>query len=190
MKDLEEPYYLKMISLTNHFPFDLPEEKASIDKFDSNSTTLNQYFQTVRYFDESLEVLFNELKDAGMYEDSIIVIMGDHYGISSYHNKAMAQFLGKEEITPYDEVQLERVPLFIHIPGNKDNQVISKVTGQIDFKPTILNMLDIENQNDIVLVMIYFLMNERASLLCEMVQWSVKSIFIQVIHVMNVLAVI
>ena len=150
MKDLEEPYYLKMISLTNHFPFDLPEEKASIDKFDSNSTTLNQYFQTVRYFDESLEVLFNELKDAGMYEDSIIVIMGDHYGISSYHNKAMAQFLGKEEITPYDEVQLERVPLFIHIPGNKDNQVISKVTGQIDFKPTILNMLDIENQNDIV----------------------------------------
>lgn len=85
-----------------------------------------------------------------MYEDSIIVYYGGHYGISSYHNKAMAQFLGKEEITPYDEVQLERVPLFIHIPGNKDNQVISKVTGQIDFKPTILNMLDIENQNDIV----------------------------------------
>nr|WP_289036707.1 LTA synthase family protein [uncultured Allobacillus sp.] len=150
MKDLEEPYYLKMISLTNHFPFEIPEEKATIDQFDSNSTTLNQYFQTVRYFDESLEVFFDELKESGQYEDSIIIIMGDHYGISSYHNKAMAQFLGKDEITPYDEVLLERVPLLIHIPGNENNQVISKVTGQIDFKPTVLNMLDIENQNDIV----------------------------------------
>ncbi|MBR7554377.1 LTA synthase family protein [Allobacillus sp. GCM10007491] len=150
MKDLEEPYYLKMISLTNHFPFEIPEEKATIEQFDSNSTTLNQYFQTVRYFDESLEVFFDELKESGKYEDSIIIIMGDHYGISSYHNKAMAQFLGKDEITPYDEVLLERVPLLIHIPGNENNQVISQVTGQIDFKPTILNMLDIENQNDIV----------------------------------------
>ncbi len=150
MKELEEPYYAKLITLTNHFPFDLPEEKATIEKFDSNSNTLNQYVQTVRYLDESIEQFFAELKQAGMYEDSIIIIMGDHYGISAYHNDATAEFLGMDEITPYDEVQLERVPLFIHIPGHDDHQVISTISGQIDFKPTMLNMLGIENENDIV----------------------------------------
>ena len=32
-----------------------------------------------------------------MYDDSIIVLYGDHYGISEKHNRAMAQFLEKIE---------------------------------------------------------------------------------------------
>lgn len=149
MKDLDQPFYAKFITLTNHFPFDLPEEEANIDKFNSNSVTLNQYFQTVRYADEAIEQFFEDMKRTGMYEDTIFIIMGDHYGISSYHNGALEQFLGKE-ITPYEDVKLQRVPLIIHIPGNEHNATISTLGGQIDYKPTVLNMLGIENKNDII----------------------------------------
>lgn len=87
LNELPQPFYSKFITLTNHYPFDLEQEDATIEKYDSNSRTLNQYFQTVRYMDEAVEQFFNQLKESGLYEDSIIVLMGDHYGISDFHKK-------------------------------------------------------------------------------------------------------
>lgn len=149
LQSIKQPFYTKFITLTNHFPFDLNEKDRTIEPYDSNSNTLNNYFPTVRYTDEALEQFFNQLKDAGLYENSIIVIMGDHFGISENHNKAMSRYLGKEEITPYDQVQLQRVPLFIHIPGSGKGKVMSEVAGQIDVKPTLLNLLGVGTNNDI-----------------------------------------
>lgn len=149
LQTIEQPFYTKFITLTNHFPFELDEEDKSIEPYDSNSNTLNNYFPTVRYADEAMEEFFDHLKQAGLYEDSIIIIMGDHIGISANHNSAMSMFLDKEEITPYDQVQLLKVPLFIHIPGHGNGETISTVSGQIDLKPTILSLLGIEQNNDI-----------------------------------------
>ncbi|WP_156856785.1 LTA synthase family protein [Oceanobacillus sp. AG] len=149
LQAMEQPFYTKFITLTNHFPFELDEEDKSIEPYDSNSNTLNNYFPTVRYADEAIEEFFDHLKQAGLYEDSIIIIMGDHIGISANHNRAMSMFLDKEEITPYDQVQLLKVPLFIHIPGHGKGETISTVSGQIDLKPTILSLLGIEHKNDI-----------------------------------------
>ncbi|MGM8365129.1 LTA synthase family protein [Virgibacillus sp. W0181] len=149
LQSIEEPFYAKFITLTNHFPFELGEEDRSVEKYDSNSNTLNNYFPTVRYTDEAIEQFFHMLKQTPIYENSIIVIMGDHDGISANHNKAMSEYLNKEEITPYDYVQLQRVPLFIHIPGSNEGKVMSKLAGQIDLKPTILHMLGIDTTNDI-----------------------------------------
>ncbi|WP_087971675.1 LTA synthase family protein [Oceanobacillus rekensis] len=149
LRSMEQPFYSKFITLTNHFPFEMSEEDTSIDAYDSNSATLNNYFPAVRYMDEAIEEFFTQLKESGLYEDSIIVIMGDHIGISANHNKAMSMYLDKDQITPYDQVQLQRVPLFIHIPGNGNGEVISEVTGQIDMKPTLLSLLGIEVENDI-----------------------------------------
>ena len=67
MKDIPQPFYTRMITLTNHFPFTLDEEDKLIPEYDSNSGTLNRYFQTVRYTDESLRVFFEELKEQGLY---------------------------------------------------------------------------------------------------------------------------
>lgn len=147
LQSQEKPFYSKFITLTHHFPFELPEEKAHIDKYDSNSKTLNSYFQTARYTDEALEQFFQQLKDAGLYEDSIIILMGDHYGISDFHNKAMGQFLGKE-VDPYVQTQLQRVPFMVHIPGYEKGGVRDKVVGQIDVKPTLLHLLGIEESGD------------------------------------------
>ncbi|GGF07977.1 lipoteichoic acid synthase-like YqgS [Halobacillus andaensis] len=148
LEDQEQPFYSKFITLTHHFPFELPEEKANIDKHDSGSQTLNDSFQTARYTDEAVEVFFNELKESGLYEDSIIVLMGDHYGISEFHNKAMGEFIGKE-INGYEHMQLQRVPFMIHIPGYEDGENSDEVVGQIDVKPTLLNLLGIEDEKDL-----------------------------------------
>ena len=42
-----------------------------------------------RYLDEALEEYINDLKKKGLYDNSVIMIYGDHYGISENHNNAM-----------------------------------------------------------------------------------------------------
>lgn len=148
LKELPQPFYSKFITLTNHFPFELGEEDRSIEPYNSNSNTLNNYFPTVRYMDEAIEEFFELLKENNLYENSIIVIMGDHDGISANHNRAMSMYLDKDEITPYDHIQLQRVPFFIHIPGYEEGQVMDTVAGQIDIKPTLLHLAGIDTSDD------------------------------------------
>lgn len=147
MAEMPEPFYSRLITLTNHYPFTLDEEDKMMDEFDSNSGTLNRYFQTVRYLDEAVKSLFDELKEKGLYENSVIVMYGDHYGISENHNEAIAQYLGKE-ITPYESAQLQRVPFFVHIPGSGKGGVNEEIGGQIDMRPTILNMMGLDTSKD------------------------------------------
>lgn len=146
--EMEQPFHVKLITLTNHFPFDLDEEDHFIEPYHSNSNTLNKYFPTVRYTDEAIRVFFDLLKETGLYEDSIIVIYGDHYGISTNHNKAMSMYLDKE-VTPYVEMELQQVPLIIHIPG-VEGETISTIGGQIDLRPTLLYLLGIEEENQTI----------------------------------------
>ncbi|TAA70660.1 LTA synthase family protein [Planococcus salinarum] len=148
MAEMPQPFYSRLITLTNHHPFYLDEEDKYISEFDSNSGTLNRYFQTARYLDEAVKELFDDLKEKGLYENSIIVMYGDHYGISENHNEAMSQYLGKE-ITPYENAQLQKVPMFVHIPGYGEGYVDEKVSGQIDMRPTILNLMGLESDDDI-----------------------------------------
>lgn len=151
MKDMPQPFYSRLITLTNHYPFTLDPEDVMIPEYTSNSGTLNRYFQTVRYMDEALKDFFQDLKDQGVYDNSIIVMYGDHYGISENHNKAMAQYLEKDGITPYDNALLQEVPLFIHIPGDGQGKEMTEVAGQIDLRPTILHLLGVETSKDMQL---------------------------------------
>ncbi|MGG3913432.1 LTA synthase family protein [Rossellomorea vietnamensis] len=147
MKQMPQPFSTKMITLTNHYPFTLDEEDKLIDPYTSHDGTVNRYFQTVRYMDEAVKNFIADLKESGLYDNSVIVMYGDHYGISENHNKAMSQYLGKD-ITPFVSTQLQQVPLIIHVPG-EEGKTISKVSGQIDLKPTIMHLLGIETKKDI-----------------------------------------
>lgn len=147
LKAMPKPFYSKFITLTNHFPFELNEEDQFIPPYTSDDQTVNNYFLTVRYEDEAIKQFVQKLKDEGLYEDSIIILYGDHYGISENHNKAMSEYLGKE-ITPFESMQLQEVPLIIHIPGQKGG-TMTTVGGQIDIKPTILHLLGIDTKKNI-----------------------------------------
>ncbi|OEH92862.1 hypothetical protein BFG57_01755 [Bacillus solimangrovi] len=147
MQELEQPFHSKFITLTNHYPYLLDEEDEMIAPHTTGNKTVDRYFQTVRYFDDALRDFFEQLKANGLYENSIFVLYGDHYGISQNHNRAMSEVIGKE-ITPFEHIQLQKVPLLIHIPG-MEGKTMETVSGQIDLKPTILHLLGIEQENDI-----------------------------------------
>ncbi|AOZ89354.1 hypothetical protein BK049_12045 [Bacillus xiamenensis] len=151
LKKLKTPYYSTFITLTNHFPFEIDPQDQFIDEYDSSSAILNRYVTTVRYQDEAIKRFFDRMKEEGLYENTMFVLMGDHYGISEAHHEAMAELLKQDEITPFDAVKLQRVPFLIYIPGVTDQapQTISETAGQIDVKPTLLHLLGIESKDAI-----------------------------------------
>ena len=144
LKSMPQPFYAKFLTLTNHFPFLLDPEDQLIPEAETEQGIVNRYFTTVRYEDEAIKLFFEEIKQTPLYENSIFVLFGDHYGISKSYNDALGEVLGKE-ITEKDHVELQKVPLIIHIPGY-EGQMIDTVGGQIDLRPTILDLLGINNE--------------------------------------------
>lgn len=145
LESLPQPFYTKFITVSNHFPYPIDEEDASIAPHTTGDKSVDSYFQTARYADEALEQFFAYLKQSGLYDNSIIIMYGDHYGISENHNKAMEKVLAKE-ITPFESTGLQRVPLFIHVPGIEGG-VNHEYGGQIDVLPTLLHLLGIDTKD-------------------------------------------
>jgi lipoteichoic acid synthase len=148
LQSLPKPFYAKMLTLTNHYPYLLDEEDEMIEDLTTGDGSVDRYVQTANYLDYAVQLFFEDLKESGLYEDSIIILYGDHYGISENHNRAMAEVVGKE-ITPYEHVQLQKVPLIIHIPGQEQGETMDTISGLIDMKPTIMNLLGVKEESDI-----------------------------------------
>ncbi|UXU52067.1 polyglycerol-phosphate lipoteichoic acid synthase LtaS [Staphylococcus arlettae] len=141
----KQPFYSHLITLTNHYPFTLAPEDQTIESPQTGDSTVDGYVQTARYLDESLEAFITDLKKKGLYDDSVIMIYGDHYGISENHNKAMEKLLG-EEITPAKFTDLNRTGFWLKIPG-KEGTVDETYAGQADVMPTMLHLLGIDTKN-------------------------------------------
>ncbi|WP_318279576.1 LTA synthase family protein [Lentibacillus cibarius] len=144
----DEPFYAHLLTLTHHYKFLLDEGDETIEPADTGDGTVDRYFQTARYLDESLEQFFQDLKEKGLYKDSVIMIYGDHYGISQNHNRAMREITG-EKITPLKNANLQRVPFMIRVPGVESQGINHEFTGQVDVMPTLLHLLGI-NANDYI----------------------------------------
>ena len=146
LESLEEPFYAHMMTLTHHHPYLIDEEDATIEPSDTNDGSVDRYFQTARYLDESVEQFVDDLKEAGLYEDSIIMLYGDHYGISENHTRALSE-LFDEEMTPFKYAELQRVPFMIKIPGVEGKGILSEYAGQVDVMPTLLHLTGIKSQD-------------------------------------------
>lgn len=145
LESLPQPFYAKFITVSNHYPYSMNQDEATIAPHTTGDKSVDNYFQTARYADEALEQFFDYLKESGLYDNSVIIMYGDHYGISENHKKAMEQVLGIE-ITPFETAGLQRVPLFIRIPG-VNGGIMHQYAGQIDVLPTLLHLLGIDTKD-------------------------------------------
>lgn len=145
LESLPEPFYTKFITVAHHFPYKIDQDLTTIEKGTTGDSSVDNYFQTARYADEAIEGFFEELEQSGLADNTMIVMYGDHYGISDNHNQAMEQVLSKE-ITPVENTKLQRVPLFIHVPG-VEGGLNHTYGGQIDLLPTVMHLLGVETQD-------------------------------------------
>jgi lipoteichoic acid synthase len=146
LESLKQPFYTKFITLSNHYPFEMDPGDTTFPAGDFGDPVVNDYFQSAHYMDEALQQFFDSLKADGLYDKSVIVLYGDHYGLSENHNKAMAKVLGVPEITPTINASLQETPLFIHVPGVQGG-VQHQYAGEVDVRPTLLHLLGIDTKD-------------------------------------------
>ncbi|PHY97090.1 alkaline phosphatase [Ligilactobacillus salivarius] len=149
LERLQQPFYAKFVTVSNHFPFALDDQNTSFDKANTSDASINNYFVTAHYLDQAVQEFFEYLKKSGLYDNSIIILYGDHYGISDTRNLKLASLLGKSSSTwsDFDNTQMQRVPFMIHIPGTKDGGVQTQYGGEIDVLPTLLHLLGIDSRD-------------------------------------------
>jgi lipoteichoic acid synthase len=143
--------YAHVLSLTSHTPFEIPNNKKRLylpSKFDE--TKIGNYLVSVNYADYALGEFIIGMKEEKIWDNSIVVIYGDHSG---YHpqdedvkdKQLIADILGH----PYDLADRFNIPLFIHVPGEGNIAEVDYFGGQIDIMPTVANLLGIELNNQI-----------------------------------------
>ncbi|MGB3160022.1 MAG: LTA synthase family protein [Carnobacterium sp.] len=153
LEQLPQPFYSKMISVSNHFPYPLDEANVDFKPAQTADETVNNYFVTAHYLDQAVEEFFNYLKASGLYENSMIVLYGDHYGISNSRNKALAPLLGEDPETwnGYNDDMMQRIPLMYHIPGTTNGKINEEFGGQVDMLPTMMHLLGVETKDNVMM---------------------------------------
>lgn len=150
LERLQQPFYTKFITVSNHYPYttSLSGDDLGFPLAKTQDETINGYFATANYLDSSIKAFFDYLKESGLYNNSIIVLYGDHYGISNSRNPSLAPLLDKNSETwsSYDNAMLQRVPYMVVVPGMDKGRIIDTYGGEIDMLPTLEHLLGIDSQ--------------------------------------------
>jgi arylsulfatase A-like enzyme len=154
----ERPFFLHFNLNTPHAsysppPEDLQKVKSLIppEVFYRYESPVQRYIGEMHYTDREVGRLLQTLKKSNQYDNSIIIVTGDHGELFSPHHDYSYHFIMKTRFghgeTHYDEEI--NVPLFIKLPkGIKSTK--SKIEGQsslLSLLPTILGLLGIDQSS-------------------------------------------
>ncbi len=142
LKEMEQPFYSFIITLSSHVPYKIPETHQKLELLPEDKNTLfGDYLQAACYTDEAIGEFLDDLNNLGLYDNSMIVLYGDHFGIDCRNDAAerVKAFLGHD----YTYNEMLNIPLIIHLPGSGIHETVDTTGGQVDFMPTVLNLLGI-----------------------------------------------
>jgi lipoteichoic acid synthase len=156
LEHMQEPFYAKYITVSNHVPYalDADDKDANFVTTDSGSDTVDGYFETAHYLDQAVKEFYDYLDKSGLAKDTMVVLYGDHYGISNSENKYLSGVLGKDyaDWTDWDNAMLQRVPFIVNMPGYGKGFVDHTYGGEIDVMPTLEHLLGITNTRKFIQV--------------------------------------
>lgn len=186
-----KPYYGTVIMLTNHTPFSaidkygdfsvdikedmLDEEGNPVINEETGETEqvvypymegtkLGNYFKSVHYADEALGEFLAGLEEAGLMENTVIVLYGDHdarlpkaefnrlFNYDKENDGTLpAETEGFYKVDSFQYELLRKVPFLIYSKETKESlhKEITTVMGMYDVMPTLGNMFGFYNKHQL-----------------------------------------
>ena len=151
LSSVDGKFFVNIASASSHTAFDLPglENKYDIVDIDVGKYKdmyFGNYLEAVNYADYAFGIFLDELKNAGLYDDTVIFVFGDHYGMQMY-NFEMLEYL--EDVDhKYNNVETEinyaSAVCGIKIPG-VEHMEINKTVSKLDIKPTLCYLSGVED---------------------------------------------
>lgn len=144
-------FFVNIVTASSHIAFDLPgiqnkEAKVNIDVGDKYRGTLfGNYLEAMNYTDYAFGIFIDELKAAGLYDDTVILIYGDHAGLQMYNEEMLDYLNGYEYMNDVKtQINYSNVLCGIKIPGIEHFQV-TLPKSRLDLKPTLMDICGIED---------------------------------------------
>lgn len=137
----KQPFYMFLVTLTSHAPFNLPQQYREL-KLDPalDKTKLGGYFQSMHYTDKQLGIFIDKLQKSGVLNNTVIALYGDHCGIHKFYQQEV------DQIQPSQSWWLDNhhhIPLIIY-QKNLKGKTVSTIGGEIDLMPTISYLMGID----------------------------------------------
>lgn len=119
----QKPVFFLLHIYEPHTPYSPPEP--------FKSTYANAYDGEIAHADQIVGGFIQSLKDRGLYDKSLIILLSDHgEGLGDHGEEEHGMFLYREAI---------QIPLVVKLPGQKfAGDTVSAPVGIIDVVPTIL----------------------------------------------------
>ena len=141
------PFYAQFITLSAHGPFDVvPQARRPLQTpKDLKGSLMGDYISSESYSDLAVGQFISQLRADGIWDDSIVIIYGDHTAmnensLSGKDGRGAKELLGRS----YSAADRQRVPLIIHLPGQTRAKVVTATAGQVDIMPTIADLVGLD----------------------------------------------
>lgn len=134
--DPGEKAMIVAVTYSGHNPFKLPKELRKIDLEGNYPEIIKDFMVTANYTDASLKTLIDYLKSRPDWEETMVVITGDHEGLASDRKTAMENPLTKEFVDPG-----QHTPLIIL--NSPKGGTYNREMGQVDIYSTLLDLMNL-----------------------------------------------
>lgn len=139
LRQQKAPFFAFYLTGTTHHPYWVPE-RYGFREFVKNDPERNRYLNAVHYLDQFTRNLIAQYKQAGQYENTVFVIVGDHGESLGEHSRM------QHNASLYQEVM--QVPLLIHAPG-LNLRGTTGLASQLDILPSALQLLGFQWQGNL-----------------------------------------
>ena len=143
----QDKFMTLYVTSSTHFPYD----KSSVlgDRYLSQinqvhpdyPTNVKRYLSKAMELDKGMRYLIDQLKAAGKYDNTAIVMFGDHHPLNTSLS-TIAKY-GSQYVDRNQALNIDRGPFFIYCPSVLGTKTWDNVNSTFDMLPTILNLYNI-----------------------------------------------
>jgi len=138
IKKQPKPSFSYVITLSSHVPFNTNDQTKDLGINASDyPDQVGGYLEIINYTDRMIGKFFAKLKSYGLYDNSLIIVYGDHTPVLP------AFKAGTIKYDP-DTVQKKEVPLFIRLPNETVGKTYKNQGTHLDITPTVLDLVGIK----------------------------------------------
>ena len=149
----EDKFVTYYITVSGHAPYNFGGGNSTSLRYKDlvkdlpYSTAIKAYLAAQIELDRALETLIERLDKAGVLEDTVLAVVGDHYPYTlSMKDINSVSTYERDEI-----VEVNRSNFIIWNSEMEETIEVDKVGSQIDVLPTLLNLFDIEYDSRLII---------------------------------------
>ena len=129
---------VQCVTYSGHTPFVIPDNLKEVHFSDKIPQRLAHYLEVANYTDRAIGAFVDSLRSNPKFDNTAIVITGDHEGIGTQRAEFMRNHDVAGWLSPHQHVPL--IVLNSPVAGRYD-----KVMGQVDIYPTLLHLLGLSD---------------------------------------------